>query len=280
MRGEFSDLSFGARSLPKRLLRAAYLRWFYAQVDRFCFIGEGARRHLVRNGVTDSQLFFSPYSVDDALIATQKRELSRARARSELGIDDRRFVFVLSGKLIPRKDPLAIVRAIERLPDREHVGLISLGDGELNDDFSAHARALLGDRFIAPGFVNQSQLGRYFIAADAMVMTSRFETWGLVVNEAMHYGIPVIANAQVGSTANLVLHGQTGLLYESENPASLADAMLELVRSPARARKLGAAAHELIANYTIEASAAGIFQALKLSAPGRPLARPASELLP
>jgi glycosyltransferase involved in cell wall biosynthesis len=267
MRGEFSDLSYGERSLPKRIARAAYLRWFYTHVDRFCFIGEGARQHLREHGVDDEQMTFSPYSVDDTLLDRQKSQFRRDQARAELGIPDDRFVFVLSGKLIPRKDPAAVLHALEHLPDLARVGLIALGDGELKDDFAAAAHKLLGSRFVFPGFVNQSKLGRYFVAADALVMSSLYETWGLVVNEAMHYGLPVIASTQVGCVPNLVLPGQTGLVYPAKDALALARCMQRLIANPGLARQLGEAGLKLIRSYTIAASAGGVYKALGLRTP-------------
>lgn len=262
LRAEFSDLSFGSRSLAKRIARSAYLKWFYGRVDHFCYPGEHGREHLLRHHVPPERMFFSPYSVDAAQLVNQKGQLSREAARAELGLADHEFTFILSGKLIPRKNPFAVLEAIRGLSDTSTIALIVLGDGELRQPFCESARALLGRRFIFPGFVNQSQLGRYFLAADALVMPSLHETWGLVVNEAMHYGLPCIVSTQVGCAPDLVLAGRTGWVYPSNDIGSLTRYMRAMVDAPSTARQMGERAAERVACYSVPFSAAGVLQAV------------------
>jgi len=265
MRGEFSDGSATPRPFAKRIARSAYLRWFYRHVSRFCYPGEHARHHLLAHGVHGQQLFFSPYSVDDQLIERARSTMTRTDARRELDIPEDQFTFVFSGKLVPRKDPMAVLDAIQRMQRTERIGLIVLGDGELAPAVKSRAQSLLGNRALCPGFVNQSQLVRYFSAADALVLPSRYETWGLVVNEAMHYGLPVIATDHTGCHANLVCEGKTGFVYPCNRNDVLAERMQTLVDDPGLARQLGQAAREHVSQYTIAASARGVFEALDLN---------------
>jgi glycosyltransferase involved in cell wall biosynthesis len=264
MRGEFSDLSFGPRPLVKRVVRQLYLRWFYGHIARFAVIGKGARAHLQAHGQGRKPMAFSPYSVDHSLIDAQKLGSSREQARGELGIPDDRFMLLLSGKLIPRKDPLFVLRTLEHLAARERVGLIAIGDGQLRDEFCARGRQMLADRFISPGFVNQSQLGRYFLAADALVLPSRYETWGLVVNEAMRHELPVVVSSQVGCAEDLVDEGQTGYRYRIDDEVELASKLSKLIEDPARSREMGQNAYRRTHLYSIEASAAGVLELLGL----------------
>ena len=118
-----------------------------------------------------------------------------------------------------------------------------------------------------PGFVNQSQLGAYFLAADALVMPSLHETWGLVVNEAMHFGMPVVVSDRVGSAADLVRPGETGLIYPAGNVSALARCLEVLSAESDGARRMGRAARDHVEKYTIAASARGIWTALDLEPP-------------
>jgi glycosyltransferase involved in cell wall biosynthesis len=265
MRAEFSDLSFGPRSVPKRIARLAYLRWFYSRVDAFCYPGELGRRHLIRHGVRDPQTFFSPYSVDNALIERSKLSLGRERARAALGIPGDRCVLLLSGKLIPRKAPCAVLDALTKLQSIERVGLVVLGDGELRDEFETRARNMLGDRLIFPGFVNQSQLGPFFVASDVLIMPSLHETWGLVVNEAMHYGLPAIVSDQVGCHTDLIVPGRTGFVAPTGDVDSLARHIQSFLEDPEMGRQMGIAAESHIRRYTIQSSAQGVLLALGLA---------------
>ena len=263
MRGEFSDVPRRrAPNILKVLARDLYLRWFYGHIDTFCYIGEEARRHLSRRGIPPARLFFAPYSVDTALFEAQRTGIARAAARDALGIGADQCALLFSGKLIPRKAPLLLTEALGLLPATDRIALLIVGDGELRQRVEATARALLGDRLHMPGFVNQSQLGRYYAAADALVLPSDYETWGLVVNEAMQFGLPAVVSSKVGCHRDLVLEDQTGMVFEQGNAAALARCLERLCQQPGLTARLGERARAHVASYSTEASAAGIRRAL------------------
>ena len=106
--------------------------------------------------------------------------------------DDR--VLLFSGKLSWRKGVDLFVQAAQALPParRAHTVLAFLGDGLLQEELRHLAARAPEVRALFLGFQNQHQLSRYYHAADLLVLPSReSETWGLVVNEALHHGVPV-----------------------------------------------------------------------------------------
>lgn len=261
MRGEFTDLP-RRRAWPRAVLRGAFLKWFYRGVDRFCWIGRQARRHLEARGVSAERLFFSPYCVDDELLERSYGALSREQCRRDLGIAPSAYVFLFSGKLIPRKRPLLLAEAVRMLPDRQNVSVIFLGDGPLRGQVRTVLAPCLGSRLIIPGFVNQSKLWPYFRAADAFVLPSEYETWGLVVNEAMQFGLPVIVSDKVGCADDLVLDGQTGLVFPSGDAHSLSRAMSALMADPDRGRRMRRTAREHVRTYCADNAVRGILDAI------------------
>ena len=262
LRGELTDVRPSEAPWHCRLLRDWYLKWFYGQVDRFCCVGQNARWHLLRLGVGEDRIFFSPYSVDSALFEGQRARLGREECRERLGIGPGQLVLLFSGKFIPRKAPLLLLEAISRLRERERVTLVMLGDGELRPAVEAVAREVLGGRAFLPGFVNQTQLGPFFRAADVFVLPSLFETWGLVVNEAMHFGLPAVVSSKVGCGPDLVCEGKTGLVFPAGDAQGLANCLQKFLDEPGLARCMGEAAQEHVRAYSIEASLKGVRQAL------------------
>ena len=261
MRGEFTDVPRRSGRL-KPLLRDLYLRWFYNHVDAFCYIGKEARLHLDRRGIPAERKFFSPYSVDNRLLELQLQKFKREECRAGLGLKKNYFTFLFSGKIIPRKMPLLLSQAVQRLSSTDNLALILLGDGQQKDAVVSALRPLLGSRLIMPGFVNQSELGKYFVAADAFILPSSYETWGLVVNEAMQFGLPVIVSDKVGCHRDLVLPGATGKIFPSGNADVLSNIMGEFMSSPEKAARLGELGRQHIKAYSVEASVSGIINAL------------------
>ncbi|TNE48731.1 MAG: glycosyltransferase family 1 protein [Deltaproteobacteria bacterium] len=262
MRGEFTDLKKPDYPQWKRVARYVYLRWLYRKVNVFACIGYQARKHLQTHGVASSNIFFSPYSVNNAMFEEQKGKFSREDTRKELGLSDDTFVFLYSGKLIPRKQVKVLVEAFAHLKHPEKAAFLVLGDGEEREEIVERGRELLGDRFLYQGFVNQSLLGQYFLASDAFVLPSDYEAWGLVVNEAMQFGLPLVLSDMIGSHKDLLVSDETGYLFETGNVKSLAQSMDRMMESPQHAKEMGKNALHLVKSYSSEASAQGIREAI------------------
>ncbi|MEK7469142.1 MAG: glycosyltransferase family 4 protein [Planctomycetota bacterium] len=259
IRGEFSD-SRPPRgwSAIRNLMRDTFLKRFYRKIDSFCYMGQLGKQHLERLGIPGDRMFFAPYSVDTALFERQKQQFQRVQVRADLGIPADATVLLFSGKLVPRKAPLLLVEAVRRLGNPESIFLVLVGEGEQRAEVEAAARAALGSRFLMPGFVNQSGIGRYYAAADVLVLPSLFDTWGLVVNEAMQFGLPVVVSDRVGCAPDLLVEGTTGYTFSSSDAASLAKRLNLLIEDPERIRSMGQHASRHVERYSASAAAAGI----------------------
>ena len=246
MRGEFTDMPQPGARWWKSCIRNLYLRWFYRHVDHFCPIGTDAVDHLERRGIAASRMTLTPYSVDDRLIDSQKLKFFRSECREALGINEGQVAFLFSGKLIPRKQPLLLAEAAVKLATDPRLVLIYLGSGGLMAEVESRLRPLLGSRLILPGFVNQSELGRYFAASDVFVLPTAYDTWGLVVNEAMHWELPCIVSDRTGCRKDLVVEGVTGYSHVWDSAEQLAGQMKRFLDDPRLARELGANARKQI----------------------------------
>lgn len=264
LRAEATDVAL-TRSGMRRLARDTFLRLFYSQVERFLAIGQNARAHYRARGIAEERIGWSPYCVDTGLLESQVMEFTpqRRELRHQLGFSDEDVVFIFSGKLVPKKDPLLLARALEALPEaaRRRTGLVVLGDGELRGPMEAMCRQVLGDRCVFAGFVNQSRMGRFYAAADCLVLPSAFgETWGLVVNEAMQFGLPAVVSSRVGCGPDLVVTGETGYVFRSGCVEDLGDQLLRVLDGPAlrpdRCRMQ-------VAGYTEAVAASGIADAAR-----------------
>lgn len=277
MRHEASDVAH-ARSGWKARLRDFGLRRFYARIDRFAVIGTEARRHLLRLGVPPGKLGHAPYCVDSDFVAAQAASWlpRRDELRAELGIVASDRVLIFSGKLIPKKDPLLICDAIEALKNGAHSSAIErlhvviAGDGELRPAVEGRMRSLLGPRAHFLGFLNQKLMGRAYALGDALILPSRRgsgETWGLVVNEAMQYGLPALVSDGVGCHVDLIKPGQTGWVFPSGDVAGLAgvlEAFLHLNATKADAMKPKVVA--TVRTYSLNTAATGLAEAIKSAA--------------
>ena len=251
------------RGMAWAWLRTLALRRLYGSCARLLYVGRQSREHFSRLA-SPHKLVFTPYCVDASAFQCSEEARARLRpaAREELGVQPEETVLLFSGKLAERKGPDVLLDAVRRLPAvRSAITVALLGSGELQ----AKLRQLAGEapnikvRFL--GFQNQTQLSRYYHAADLLVLPSRHsETWGLVVNEALHHGVPCVVSEAVGCAPDLVEPGVTGEVAATGSAESLAAAVeraLALVGRP----EVRERCRDKVSGYTVERAAQGIAQA-------------------
>jgi glycosyltransferase involved in cell wall biosynthesis len=188
----------------------------------------------------------------------------RAALRREYGWGDDVVVVGYTGKLIGRKGAEDLVDAVAML-QREGlpVALMLIGEGRNRPMLETRIREH-GMKWTAfTGFKNQSELAACYTCLDMFVLPSRFDSWGLVLNEAMVFGLPVIATTMVGAALDLIELGQNGYVYDAGDVRGLASAIGELVRSPERRRQFGERSEAIVRRYSYEVCLAGIVEGLE-----------------
>jgi len=258
LRGESNGLREpgGIKGAVKRCV----LGWLFRRTAGFLAIGSLNREFYRRYDVADERIFFAPYAVDNVFFRAQHRGLpSRDRLRSDEGIPVHACVFMFCGKLTAVKRPLDLLEAFARLPHDSSCFLLFVGDGPLRPQIEARAHEVGNVR--VTGFRNQSELPRYYAMADVLALPSAFEPWGLVVNEALNYGLDIIASDQVGAAVDLVRRGVTGTVVPVGDVPGLARAMTQYA-SQSRTRPSPDALN-LIADWDVSAAADGIVTAVR-----------------
>lgn len=243
--------------------------WLFRHVDGFLVIGSANRALYDRHGIPQDRLFDAPYFVDNDLFVTDAavRRMRRSEVRSALGIPQGAICFLYVGKFESKKHPHHLISALGRLarkqPDLPLHGLF-VGDGNLARDLRARACSESVPVTFA-GFVNQSQIPRFYVAADALVLPSDYgETWGLVVNEAMACGLPALVSDRVGCGLDLVRTGSTGARYPFGDIDAMVEVLEKWAQTPELMHQLGREAEELVrTQYTIDRSVEAVLQAVR-----------------
>ena len=257
LRGESNGLreSGGWRRAAKR----PALDWLFARTVAFLAIGTLNRRFYEARGVGPDRIFLAPYAVDNDFFRRAAAALpDRRTLRAELGLPREATVFLFCGKLTDVKRPLDALEAFGALDGRERAALVYVGDGPLRSAIEARAAGLAS--VTVTGFRNQTELPRWYAAADVLVLPSAFEPWGLVVNEALNFNLAVIASDQVGAAADLVRAEEGGQIVPVGDVAALARAMGRALAEPGR--RAAAGAKRVIDEWTIEHAVDGIVDAL------------------
>lgn len=245
-------------------------------------IGSASREFYLNHGVPGERIFLAPYAVPNETFhrAAMSAGKDLRALRSSLGLDEDRHVILFCGKLIEKKRPLDVLEAAERIGIRSTV--LYVGDGPLRSQVESRAATLENAKLVLAGFQNQSVLPRYYAAADVLVLPSGpGETFGLVLNEAMASGLPVVASDHVPAHRDLVVEGRTGYTFPARDIDQLADRLRRILGDAGRRQAMGKAALQHISGWNHDRAADGILSAVRFVrptpiAPGPSPARTAS----
>lgn len=251
----------------KRGLQYAWLRGCKEFVTAFCSIGTTSQEVYQKIGIDEKRIFTSPYSVDNEFFQRKCTELpSTDSLREELDITADRPVLLFVGKLIERKQPEMMLSAFLRAVDAGDATLLFVGDGPLRSNLEMQVnRSGRSEDVEFAGFVNYSELPKYYKLSDVFVLPSREENWGLVVNEAMNFGLPIIATNSVGAVDDLV-DEKNGWIIQPDDEAALTQILSESIVSRPSLKPMGEKSLAKIQNWGIQEAANGIIAAAEYAA--------------
>lgn len=266
MRCETQDHAF-PRSWLKSLFRSAYYRLLYLGVNRAFPIGRLNRQHWICHGLRPRHLRDVRYCTPDRAAPLTVKELERRRQalRDQLGLSADQLLVAFFGKLITKKDPALLLQSAPHLSPtiRQRLCFLYVGSGELQEALQVQAAHLQSHNGIAThfaGFVNQTALLDWYLAADVVVLPSQRagETWGLVVNEALQAGCAVVVSEAVGCAADFG-GWERFRTFPVGSASHLAQAITELAGYP---RSFNWAAQG-ISYYSIEAAAQALASTIR-----------------
>lgn len=249
---------------PFHRVSRPFARALYRRADALVVYGSHVAEFVAREAGRTAGVFIAPQAVDNDAFRKRPEEGLLIAARRDLPDDALMALYI--GRLEAGKGLDDLVGALLAAPGW-HLSLV--GSGALADMLRELARESgLESRVHFHGYVAQGELSAHLYGADALVLpsvstpTSR-ETWGLVVNEAMNAGLPVVVTDAVGAAAGgLVVDGATGLVVGQRRPAELAAALRTLGDADLR-RRLGAGGRERVLGFSFASAADGIEAAIR-----------------
>lgn len=184
-------------------------------------------------GMAPERIFRGYDVVDNAFFITGAEEARRSAASTRAALLLPPRFLLASARLTPKKNLACTILAYKLLTERKSVSLpdlVILGDGTERQALEKLAWDLnLSDHIHFHGFQPYSKLPAYYALAEVFIHSSIFEQWGLVVNEAMACGTPVVVSDKCGCSPDLVIEGHTGFQFDPHNPEDLAKKLERIV---------------------------------------------------
>lgn len=213
--------------------------------------GRASAGYLRALGARSDRVWIAPNTVDN--------DFYRSRATERRGrVGPVRFLF--AGRLESVKGVACLLDAWSRVPGDVELAIAGWGSLDVAVHERVAAAAMPPVRTL--GHLDREQLARAYAEADVFVFPSVSDPWGLVLNEAMASGLPVIASSAPGGVDDLVTHGDNGLVVPPFDPGALADAMSALAADPARRLAMSERSSSMIRAFEPEDWADGMRRAL------------------
>lgn len=249
----------------KQKMKALFLRHFIFKflVKKFLYIGTQNKLFYEKYGVSPDRLVFTPYSVDNEKFRESFLHLLplKQTLKKSIGIPVDSKVICFCGKYILQKRPLDLLNAFVALKDPD-LYLIMVGEGNLRDEMQEFIKRHQLKSVLLTGFVNQGKIAEFYTIADLFVMTSGMgETWGLAVNEAMNFNLPVIISETCGSSYDLVKEGENGFVYKEGDIQDLTKKIQFCLQNKEFQARAGKVSAQIINEFSINRIVENITQA-------------------
>lgn len=237
---------------------------FLSRCSGFLVPGQCAREYLLLHRVGSENIFAAPNAVGNDVFscATRRARGNADQLRKTLRLPDRYFLFV--GRLVPEKGVFDLLAAYAKLNNslREQIGLVFVGGGSCRQALEREAAAVSPGMIRFTGFIQRDDLANYYALAEALVLPTHSDPWGLVVNEAMACGLPIIVSEIAGCARDLVKPMWNGFHVPAGDPLSLNAAMADLAMRPDLRETMGSNSKQHISRFTPEIWAESVATAI------------------
>lgn len=274
-RGVYDAIILGGYSSPTYMLAMEYMKfhkicffmnadggfikadpWYMRLIKRH-YIGRAkgwlssggeTDKYLMHYGADYNYIYQYPFSSIFEKQICYTNEEEKKLLKNQLGLKEKKIAMAV-GQFIPRKGFDYLIRAAGKIP--KEYGIILIG-GNVEPDFIKLREANSATNVHFLDFMNKEQLSLYYKAADIFVFPTREDIWGLVLNEAMAYGLPSVASVKANASIELIDEDINGYLIDPENEELMAEKMLLLFNDDNKRITMGFNALKTAREYTIE----------------------------
>lgn len=244
---------------PRIWWKELYKTWIVSKYKAALVGGKKHQEYLSKLGMKSEAIFWGYDVVDNNFFAPHNlNNLSRPNQKP---------YFLSVGRFIPKKNFLLLLKAYANYLEKSSINswdLVLCGSGQLQSQIEQYIDKLnLQDRVYLPGFLKPKELLPYFAHAGCFVHASTTEQWGLVVNEAMAAGLPVLVSNRCGCFEDLIIEGVNGFGFDPQNSQQLTNLMLTISSEQIDRQKLGQAALKHIQKFAPDRFVRGLMQAVE-----------------
>ena len=256
LRGE-NGIHMPQGTIFKKFLKKRLLNYLFKKIDIFLAIGSMNKKFYESYGINESKIILMPYAVDNEYFKNKSdyfRKLS-SNIKKSLDIQENSKIILYASKLTRRKNSLDLLLAYKNLIENTPIDypyLLFVGSGEMESELKRMVKIYNLDRVKFLGFMNQSELPKYYELCDVFVLPSSSEQWGLVINEVMNHSKPIIVSDEVGCGPDLVENNVNGFIYKCGDVSHLEICLSTLLADDIKKKQMSVASYQKIIQWSFK----------------------------
>lgn len=240
----------GGFSKNGRGIKEKIKKYFISGAKGYFSTGKSCDLYYLSYGAVRDKLIRYPFT------SLYKRDIltdvihndEKCKIRNSLDIQENKVILAV-GQFIPRKGFDILLSAIQKIP--VETGVYFIGGKPTEEYLNMRKKyGLTNVHFV--GFKNKAELAEYYKAADIFVLPTREDIWGLVIQEAMAYGLPIISTEKCAAAQELVANGENGYVIPVEDSNILSERMLDILNDEKKQEQFSKKSLKKIQKYTIE----------------------------
>ncbi|MEP7168431.1 MAG: glycosyltransferase family 4 protein [Bacteroidota bacterium] len=242
--------SWGRKFQRRLLIRRAFA---------FVSYGSKAKEYLIKMGASEEKVFIAINTVDTNFFSGETKKIRSALTK----VGKKHLIYI--GYLVPRKNVSKLIEIIHELSKtRNDFVLDILGDGNEKDALEKVVEEKkLNDVIKFHGFIQKQDLPKYLAISCCFLFQTDFDVWGLVVNEAMAAGVPVMSSINAAATFDLIEDGETGFATDYNNKSDVLQKINTIIDNDSLVESLEKNAADFIEkNASVQMSASGFLKSI------------------
>ena len=246
LRGESNN--FFKKNLNSKIKIYFFFKIIDPLITGYLSIGKKNKEFYLNN--TKKKIYKLPYIVGDLSKKNIVRKEDLIKLKKKLGIKQNSFIIFYNAKIIDRKNPELLISSFLRIRNnfKNSVYLIIAGDGILKDKLMKKYSNFRYIKFV--GFINQNLLSQFYTLSNLFILPSKYDAWGLVINEAMNFSNPIITSKNVISSYDLVKQNINGVAFN--NRSHLEKSIIKIVNNKEIQKRYSRNSNLIIKNWSIE----------------------------
>lgn len=253
------------RSLVNKIIHKIFCKIFFKNIDAFLAIGSANKDYYKSFGVSEKNISLVPYTIDNNRFRMNENLLDEKvkKFKTEIGLSNHPTI-IFASKFMERKRPQDLLEAAKILQQNElQFNILFVGSGELENNLHDLVKKYNLKNIFFQGFVNQSSLPKIYAACDIFVLPSVNEPWGLVINEVMSCGLPVVVAKGIGAVDDLVQDGYNGFAFDPLNYEDLAEKLKIILQDHSLRKKMSKHSINIIDSWSYKECMIGVQNACK-----------------